>query len=412
MRLLSAVVFTLALTGCAVSRGLQAQTAAPEVHQTGAIPINWTQFTPGTPSGIYLGIARGPDNNIWFTDPADSLLLRITNTGLTTHFRIHPPPPGTGANNLAVGADNKLYVEAGSFIAQVTTSGTIRYFSTVTDAANLGGISKGPDGNVWFLEKTHVAKITPIGTVTEYPFPSAVQTASDGIAAGPDGNVWFGEGNAIIAKIVPATGAITEYNVSPSCSPSGIGGVATGSDGNVWFDCSGSLIQITPNGASTRFFNPWGTAATAADLTRGADGKVWFVGSTAGVVGNIDPKTFTITAFVPPSQSDRPQALALGRDGNFWLTTATGHIDVYIIKVLSVTPSTLTFTSVGQMQTLTVAQTGTKKWTATTSNAAVATVVQGSPASKFVVTARGSGSCTITVKDSIGNSFSVSVTVQ
>jgi len=35
------------------------------------------------------------------------------------------------------------------------------------------GITPGPDGNVWFTEnaKNQVAKITPSGVVTEYPFP-------------------------------------------------------------------------------------------------------------------------------------------------------------------------------------------------------------------------------------------------
>lgn len=412
MRLVLAAAFVLMLSGCTTRYSAQPQPAYPEVRQTGAIPVNWTQFTPGTPGGVYLGITRAPDNNLWFTDPADSLLVRMTNTGVATQFTIHPPPPGGGAGAVAVGADNKLYVGAGTYLAQVTTSGTTHYFATLTDSITFGGISKGPDGNVWFLEKTHVAKITPTGTVTEYAFPSPVQTTSDGIGAGPDGNVWFGEGNAIIAKIAPATGVVTEFPVSPSCTPHGIGGVATGSDGNIWVDCSGDLIQITPSGASTRFFNPWGTAGPAQDLFRGADGKVWFVGSTAGVVGNIDPRTFTITAFVPPDQSDRPQALALGRDGNFWMTTATGHIDVYILNVLSVAPSTLTFASVGQMLALTVKESGTRKWTAASSNTAVATVAQGSPPSKFIVTSAAAGSCTITVKDSIGNSFGVGVTVQ
>jgi streptogramin lyase len=39
-----------------------------------------------------------------------------------------------------------------------------------------------------------IGRITPSGTITEYPIPTS-QSDLWGITAGPDGNLWFTEGN-------------------------------------------------------------------------------------------------------------------------------------------------------------------------------------------------------------------------
>ena len=79
-----------------------------------------------------------------------------------------------------------------------------------------------------------IGKILPAtGAITEYPVPTS-GSGPVGITTGPDGNLWFTEsqGNKI-GKIIPATGAITEYPVTTSGSDPF--GITTGSDGNLWF---------------------------------------------------------------------------------------------------------------------------------------------------------------------------------
>src|SRR5947209_12140512 len=56
------------------------------------------------------------------------------------------------------------------------------------------GITAGPDGNLWFTERSgsQIGRITTAGVITEFPIPTTGGQPL-GIAAGPDGNLWFTE---------------------------------------------------------------------------------------------------------------------------------------------------------------------------------------------------------------------------
>src|SRR5439155_11936064 len=65
--------------------------------------------------------------------------------------------------------------------------GQITQFSIPTAGSVPDGITAGPDGNLWFVERlgNKIARITPAGLITEYPIP----TPSSGplaITVGPD----------------------------------------------------------------------------------------------------------------------------------------------------------------------------------------------------------------------------------
>src|SRR5262249_27690127 len=95
------------------------------------------------------GITAGPDGNVWFTDPVQSEVGRISPSGQVTEF----PTTGNPA----------------------------------------GAITAGPDGNLWFVGNFvggRVGRITPDGQVTEFTLPEAFSQPV-AITAGPDGNVWF-----------------------------------------------------------------------------------------------------------------------------------------------------------------------------------------------------------------------------
>ena len=82
---------------------------------------------------------------------------------------------------------------------------------------NLGAITAGPDGNLWFTEftKNKIDKISPItGDTTQYSISTA-NAGPSGITAGPDGNLWFTElFTNKIGKISLKDGKITEYVVN------------------------------------------------------------------------------------------------------------------------------------------------------------------------------------------------------
>ena len=105
------------------------------------------------------------------------------------------------------------------------------------------GITRGPDGNLWFTETLadRIGRITPAGVVTQFSLPFGSQPAE--ITAGADGNLWFAEfGSSRIGRITPA-GVITEFSagITPNSGPAGI---TAGPDGNLWFTEILSLIHI------------------------------------------------------------------------------------------------------------------------------------------------------------------------
>ena len=65
------------------------------------------------------------------------------------------------------------------------------------------GITAGPDGNLWFIEKADkIGRITTAGVITEFVVPQGGQLRE--IAKGADGNLWFTETNGNrIGRIVP-----------------------------------------------------------------------------------------------------------------------------------------------------------------------------------------------------------------
>src|SRR5262245_64901599 len=83
------------------------------------------------------------------------------------------------------------------------------------------GITRGPDGNLWFAETLadRIGRITPAGVVTQFSLPFLSAPAE--ITAGPDGNLWFTEaGSSRIGRITPA-GVITALaaGITPNSGP-------------------------------------------------------------------------------------------------------------------------------------------------------------------------------------------------
>jgi virginiamycin B lyase len=55
-----------------------------------------------------------------------------------------------------------------------------------------GGITAGPDGNLWFTGSSFIGRITTKGVVTEFALPTK-DSFPAAITAGPDGNLYFAE---------------------------------------------------------------------------------------------------------------------------------------------------------------------------------------------------------------------------
>jgi streptogramin lyase len=206
-------------------------------------------------------------------------------------------------------------------IAGADPVGTVTEFSAgITSASEPYDIVAGPDGNLWFTELggNRVARMTPTGTVTE--FPVAVGSGVRGIVPASDGNLWFVTDDGTLSRITPA-GVQTGF----AAGDAHFGGadpymVAEGSDGNLWFtnwDYS-RISQSTPLGAVTSYSA--GITSRPYDIVAGPDGNLWFTepNANASRIGRITPGG-TVTQF-PLALGTRPYGITVGPDGNLWFT--------------------------------------------------------------------------------------------
>jgi len=412
--LLASCLSLIVLWGCAshatlapgASRYPQSKSGpGHDVKQGGPKPITWVQL-PSSRVDL-TGLVVGPDKNLWFPSVGNEGLATMTMTGAVTEF-----PLTCFGNFLTVGADGNFYSACTSaFISQVTPSGVEHDFPIPSgDSGFSNDITTGPDGNVWFTEGAHVAVITPTGNITEYLYPSfTVGNMNNGITTGPDGKMWFIDSGQYIDSIDPVSRVIVQRNAA--CGPAE--SIVSAPDGNLYYDCpNGKLIQLMTTGQQLSIPQPWGFSGNVQDLTIGPDKAVWFVGSLGNpdVIGEYNYITQTITAYIPPNNSFGSFAIVAGPDGNIWATNR-GNMNVYVLKVLTVSPRALKFTNAGQVKAVKVTENGTYHWTAQSSNTLVATVAKGPNAHTFEVTSVGSGNCVVTIADNFGNSFNVKVTV-
>jgi streptogramin lyase len=389
------------------------------VFQNSVIPVNWTRFAWGdtVQKPAPYGGAVTAGGNIWYTDYYGNYLIKMTMSGATTKYHLTCTCPTAGTlfypADITVGKDGKFYIGTSSpsgYIGIATQTGSFSVKAIPSkDLVYYGGAAVGPDGNLWFTEASHFAKITTGGVITEFKYPDGNASNYYGdVASGPNGDLWISEYNKNqIDEVDPDTDAVASYTMP--CAPFS---VITASDGNVYAMCTSYLLRINAGGSFTQIYIPgFGPDGYPGRMTKGPDGNPWWTVSGHNDLGSYSPQLNQAYLFVPPTSYSASYALTSGSDGNIWALDSGGFTDVYILKILNFTPKPITFTTHPQTIVITVTEPGTVAWTATSSNTAIATVTAGASASQFKVNSIAKGSATITVKDAIGNSTSALATV-
>jgi streptogramin lyase/phosphodiesterase/alkaline phosphatase D-like protein len=286
-----------------------------------------TEYTVPAHNRQPLGIAAGPDGNVWFTQSVSpGGIGRSSLTGQITEFSSGLTG---GAQGIAPGPDGNLwFVEpAAAKVGRITPSGTIKEFPTAA-GSEPSMITAGPDGNMWFSEaggKGAIGRITTSGTITLFTTGLTPNSEPEGITAGPDGNLWFTE-SAKPGRIgrITTSGTITEFTsgLTQNGQPEGI---TAGPDGNLWFTEAanpGRIGRITPSGTITEFTSGLTQNVGPLAITAGNDGNLHFTEPfNFGKIGEITP-TGTITERSTPTSFSEPEDIVTGPDGNLWFTEA------------------------------------------------------------------------------------------
>jgi len=316
------------LSGNGPSTGLGTKASPTSTHQATptatatSLPIgNITDFSLPTTSDPPEGITTGPDGNLWFLEGDADGVGRITPMGTLTEFSVPSAPGGyTGTGAIITGPDGNLWFteSLAKKIGRITPTGKVTEFALGINAYP-EVITVGPDGNLWFtlgLSVGIIGRLTPDGQFTDFRVNNLL---GGGITAGPDGNLWFTEDGGV-GKITPQ-GTITEFPLPTSSMPGAA--ITVGPDGNLWFTEEGKIGRITPTGKITEF--PVPIASTEYTLgetgiTAGPDGNLWFTERGVNQIGRITP-TGKITEFPAPNAGvNGPEDITVGPDGNLWFT--------------------------------------------------------------------------------------------
>ncbi len=271
-------------------------------------------------------------------------------------FTPFPLPGGAAARLLAPGPDGALWLVDGGPAARIgryRSSGELTWFNLTAFGANplILGLTTGPDGNLWFsvaLRKADgtpdgsaIGRMTPQGTQTAFPVPSAAAFAnqtSAGIAGGPGGTVWFTEpASGRVGRITPG-GSISEFRLSSSSA--GPRQITSGRDGAIWFtEASGKIGRIDPSGELREFEVPDTSAIPSRPegIAGAPDGSLVFTDPGQNKVGRVT-SVGSMSLAALPTKVAAPAGLAVGQDGLVYLAEGgvgqVGRLDAQSLAVL------------------------------------------------------------------------------
>ena len=196
------------------SRRLQPTVIIEKLEDRRLLSLNVSSFP--TPMATVDRIVKGRDGNLWFT--------------------------GTqGTYQSETGVEGK--------IGSVTPAGKVTVFPLPSGDAPTGGITTGPDGNLWFTSTKGIDRITSAGAVTEFALPSDANPR--GITAGVDGNVWFSDTDHLKIGRITTNGQFRFYALA---APSdGVTSITAGPDGNLWYATAGTDSSGKSFGELARF---------------------------------------------------------------------------------------------------------------------------------------------------------------
>lgn len=274
-----------------------------------------------------VAIAAAPDGTIWFTLDSSAALGRLRNGQLE---KVPKGVESVEPLGLAVDTEGRAwYTEAPTqAIARASPDGKIDTFALGTPIAQLGRLSVGPDGAVWFAEPT-VMSVTRLkdGRLTRHVvgrLPARVPTDATpfGVAVAPDGAVWVTLPSANkLLRFVPG-GEATAFDVPTR--QSGLGDVAVAADGTVYFlEIVANKIGRIAGGRIEEFPVPTPLAGLTA-LAVAPDGAAWFTELRGHRLGRL--RDGTITEFELPRSDARPIGIAVAGDGKVWYADLSGWI--------------------------------------------------------------------------------------
>jgi sugar lactone lactonase YvrE len=250
-----------------------------------------------------MGVAAGPDGNVWFTELLRGRVGRITPDGDVAEFTVGGFPYW-----ITAGPDGNLWFTRTGSIGRITPAGVVTLFPVGGAPV---GIATGPDGALWFADQLgRIGRMSRWGDVLGFFYLPNADSQPWSIITGADGRIWFTENNGNRIGSISMTGVITEYPLPvPVSQPFGL---AVGPDGNIWFTELNrhTIGRITLSGELAEFSVPFGYPY---GIVTGGDGALWFAESEGRAIG----RAVLVSDATPPNV----RAVITGSATNGWYTT-------------------------------------------------------------------------------------------
>jgi virginiamycin B lyase len=241
-----------------------------------------------------------------------------------------------GLGDIVLGPDGKLWFTEKTInkIGRVTPTDPplIEEFDVASTFTEPFNITVGPDNMIWFSGKNNnaggVGRMNPANPADTQGFGGFNVTTPAGIAAGPDGKIWLGDQAGKVVRINPADGAeetlsdidLTGFNIR-NISPGPTG------DPNVWVtDFGGKIAKVAPTGPAG-VVTPYDVPGDGTwDITVGPDNNLWYTAPEGNnsKIGRITPAGDFGTQFDATDAGDQ-LGITVGPDGALWFAQAVAN---------------------------------------------------------------------------------------
>jgi streptogramin lyase len=296
-------------------------------------PAFTAQYPIPTASSGPADITLGADGNLWFTEFNKSRIGRLGRAG---HIQeVVTPSVKSGPLGIASGSGPDLNLWFTEYniakIGQITTAGPPYLEYTLPNtSARPYDITLGSDGNMWFTDRGtdsiwRVKRLNkkPFVQFTQYQLTANAQPGT--IVTGPDGALWFTEPGTNSIGRLPVTGSpLTEYGIPTAGSqPSSI---VAAIDGNLWFleQHAKQLARMATNGNVIAEY-PLNNTQSPDRLLQGVDGNFYFTDTLGNKIGQFFFHSHQLRFYNSPTSKSGPSAMTIGLDSQIYLIESTAN---------------------------------------------------------------------------------------